>query len=326
MTDYWLFREVLKIDNEREPQFATQSAHHWMEALRVELIGEHGSNAEQQFESFEAHFRRTKNPVTEPPQKAEVFEPLYHAVIHAASLSALAARMADVPSAQPTAVVTWYYALYFATRAMLAANGQVVEDTHAKVMQAYCGILVSVMPHPLNMLAIRGSGEKYNPKLPTVPSASSFDLQKSVDGDRSKAQGMLLQYLNGTTKYYADRTKRRVKRKNKLNDFYTKHARQLRDKALDDRIAFLHCAFRFRGKANYRDAIFLTYGSRIPPAIELYFSDLAAVANIYVLCAVAFVQRLLGRDVVRSFSEDLMANLRGLDPNDNEIYFWKGAF
>jgi hypothetical protein len=137
---------------------------------------------------------------------------------------------------------------------------------------------------------------------------------------------MLLQYLNGTADFYADRVKTRLRVKHKLKDFRKKAAKVLRDNALEDQIAFLHYAFRYRGKANYRDAVFLTYGSRVPSATPVYFSDLAVVAKFYFLCSVAFVKRRLGPAQVANFSTDLLINLRGFDPSDPSIYFWRGAF
>ena len=50
-----------------------------------------------------------------------------------------------------------------------------------------------------------------------------------------------------------------------VTDFRKQAARSLRDAAYARRgIAFLHQASRYRGKANYRDAIFLAYTERLP--------------------------------------------------------------
>ncbi len=326
MASYWLYEEVLKVDADREPQFAVQSAYNWMKALRTEIEGEHGATATQQYASCTTHFNHAIQPANVPAATGGVFEPLYASLVHAISLSMTAERLNDVLPAQPTAVVSWYYAAYFATRAMIAALGQKVDDKHAAVSRAVAHNLAKPLPHPLNMVAVRASGETYIPSLPAKPSAAPFDLQQSVAGDRARAQGMLLQYLNGTADFYAIITKNRLRAKHKLKDFRKKDARDLRDNALEQRIGFHHCAFRYRGKANYRDAVFLTYGSRIPSAATAYLSDLAAVARFCFLCAVSFVSRRVGQGDVNKFSSDLLTNLRGLDINNSAMYFWKGAF
>lgn len=326
MASYWLYEEVLKVDADREPQFAVQSAFNWMKALRTEIEGEHGLTATEQYASCTAHFIQAMQPAATPAATGQVFEPLYASLVYAVSLSMAAERLQDVLPAQPTAVVTWYYAQYFSARAMLASVGQEVDDTHMAVARAVANNLANALPHPLNMRAVRKSGEAYAPSLPAKPQAAPFDLLQSISGDRSRAQGMLLQYLNGTADFYADKTKDRLRANHKLRDFRTKVARQLRDKALERQLGFHHCAFRYRGKANYRDAVFLTYGSRVPSAATAYLADLAAVARFSFLCAVAFVGRRVGQSDVRLFASDLLANLRGLDVSNPAMYFWKGAF
>jgi hypothetical protein len=40
-------------------------------------------------------------------------------------------------------------------------------------------------------------------------------------------------------------------------------------------IAFLHQASRYRGKANYRDAIYLACGKSVPKRLDVFIDDLA---------------------------------------------------
>jgi len=66
-------------------------------------------------------------------------------------------------------------------------------------------------------------------------------------------------------------------------------AKQLRDDKLRGRSAgFLHQAFRYRGKANYRDALFLTYEARVGKVIEGFIHDLEIVLRAFVIMAGAF--------------------------------------
>ena len=148
MSSYWLYEEVLKVDADRDPQFAVQSAFNWMKALRTEIEGEHGSTAALQYASCSGHFIQAIQPASTPAATGKVFEPLYAALVYAVSLSMAAERLKDVLAAQPASVVTWYYALYFATRAMLASFGHKVDDTHTAVARAVATNLAKALPIP----------------------------------------------------------------------------------------------------------------------------------------------------------------------------------
>ena len=137
---------------------------------------------------------------------------------------------------------------------------------------------------------------------------------------------MLLGYLSGTAAYYADEAKERIRAEGKYQVFRTQEAKAVRDKRLLAEIGFLHCAYRYRGKANYRDAVYLTYGSTVPPESAEFIEDLAIVSRFYFLCAVAFTKRRVGAELIQEFSADLARNVRSLDKDDPQMYFWEGVF
>jgi hypothetical protein len=194
---------------------------------------------------------------------------------------------------------------------MFAASGLQVAGTHAAAERAFVSSLRSVLPHPLNMVARRITGERYNSELPSYPGVAPFDLQRAFRPERSIAQGMLLQYLTGTSAHHVGKIKERLlsEKRSAFTDFRTKAARDFRDSRLADEIGFVHCAYRYRGKANYRDAIYLTYGTRPQDTTQL-LDDLAGAARFLFACAVALVQRRLGNAVVSDFARDLEQHLR----------------
>jgi hypothetical protein len=241
-----------------------------------------------------------------------VFEPLFSSITNAMTLERTATVGNAVPWGRPTAVVTWYYAIYASIRAMLAALGQVVGDSHSAAMKAYAACLRAKLPHPLNMHGHRTEGEVYTIILPSHPRARPFDLIRSFPGTSAAARGMLLQYLSGTSKWYAERTKAQILRENKFHSFRTRLVRDERDRRLQSDIAFLHCAFRYRGKANYRDAIYLTYGSSDLASATHFVGDLSACARFGSLVALAFVARRIGKAPTDAFVKDLRRNLRGI--------------
>jgi hypothetical protein len=316
MPSHWLFERLREMDPSWEPQFAARSARSWMGALRLELHNEYGSTPEAQSQACRTLFTDSILPARSSRSNGEVFGPLYASLVHVHSLREITRQLHQAPAVQPIGVIQWYYALYFATRSMLMSQGQTIADNHSALKRAFVASLAGVMPHPFNMVATRTEGEEYSLSLPSKSLAQSFDLQKLIEGNRDRAQGMLLQYLKGTADYWTDEVKEDLRDKHKLQNFRTKQAQALRDARLEQHLGFFHCAYRYRGKANYRDAVFLTYGARPDVGAKEFLEDLSSVAQFYFVCAAAFVARRLGPGTVRDFVQDCKANLRGLPERD----------
>lgn len=98
--------------------------------------------------------------------------------------------------------------------------------------RAFVSTLRPKLPNPFNMVASRTSGQKNRTELPTFGTLPPFDLSRSFSPGRGVAQGMLVQYLAGTCKWYAERTKARRLSKGEVPNIRTKTARQKRDRRL----------------------------------------------------------------------------------------------
>lgn len=321
---YWLFDHVTKEDDERAPQWALQSTLNWMKALSFEINREYGVEPTVQFNTCRNALATKGNAKASALPLAQIFEPLFHSLTFCSTLISMSRSGNIPPWVYPSAVISWYYSHYNAFRAMLGANNQSPADTHASVAKTLNSGLRSNLPHPFNMIATRTTGENYQVTLPDYPQATSFDLVKTFPGTRGAAQGMVLQYLSGTAKYETYRTKEAILNNKKYNftDFKTKAAREQRDKQLQGQINFMHCAFRYRGKANYRDAIYITYGQR-ELSNNTFMSDLANSARFAFICGLAFTEKHMGQKKVRSFLDDLRTNLRGAASVDREEVFWQ---
>jgi hypothetical protein len=127
---------------------------------------------------------------------------------------------------------------------------------------------------------------------------------------------MLLAYLRGTATYYTEGVKAallasRDFRVNGWRDFRGREARRARDARLQQKIYnFLHVAFRYRGKSNYRDAIFLSYGAQRLEVGRPFIADLAYTARFTTICALAYVEMRAPADYQR-FREDLAQTFDG---------------
>lgn len=318
----WLYSLILSDDESRQPGFALQSTVGWMQSLVHEIEAEHGKLHSTQFNRCREFFKQSAKPAGNPAETADIFEPLFSAITGAMTLERSAVPTSVAPWGRPSAVVTWYYAVYAAVRAMLAANGQNVRESHSATMKAYASNLRAKLPHPLDMRASRTHGEQYSIVLPSHPRATQYDLARAFPGTSAAARGMLLQYLSGTSKWYVWDTKAKILRENKFSDFRTKAAREVRDNRLQDEISFMHCASRYRGKANYRDAIYLTYGPGDLSAAANFVKKLATCAQFASLVALAFIERRIGKPHINSFIGDLNRNLRGVISASAPELFW----
>jgi hypothetical protein len=70
-------------------------------------------------------------------------------------------------------------------------------------------------------------------------------------------------------------------------------------------IAFPHQASRYRGKANYRDAIYLAYGSSVPTQLSGFVDEMLAVLKAFAAMAGAFCSMRVGKGAWSEFVDDL---------------------
>ena len=72
-------------------------------------------------------------------------------------------------------------------------------------------------------------------------------------------------------------------------------------------MGFVHQAARYRGKANYREALFLAYGSCTETILSGFVEDMSNVLQAFLAMAGAFAKRKLGNDLWQEFVADIDA-------------------
>ena len=249
---YWLYREIISEDSDREPQLALQSSINWARSLAFEIVAEHGDSTQQQYESCLRLFRGNTQGGGSNLGTQAVFEPLFSTLTNALSVVSTATDDAFSPRswALPGVIVSWYYAFYTAMRSMLAANGVDAPDTHSGVTRSVGASIRNRLPHPLNMRAQWLRNEDFSKELPNYPNMGSRDLTTAFSPTRPCAQEMLLGYLSGTRKREVEKVKDALQRKHGFANFRTKEARSIRNDTIRSQAYnFMHCAFRYRGKA-----------------------------------------------------------------------------
>ncbi|GFS22322.1 hypothetical protein ElyMa_003360700 [Elysia marginata] len=206
---------------------------------------------------------------------------------------------------------------------MFGSTGQHVDDNHASVYRAFGSNLSGKMPHPFDMRADHIKNEEYHQILPKYGYEKSFSLSKTFPETTEAAKGMILEYLSGNAKYYTWLTKERILKKATHQNFRSKIAKEERNKQLPKLISFMHCAYRYRGKANYRDGIYLTYGPSSASETKDFIDDMKVVSRFFFLMALALAYRSPIKDDVKSFTKDIDNNLKGIDSLNAEERFWQ---
>lgn len=126
-----------------------------------------------------------------------------------------------------------------------------------------------------------------------------------------EAHRCLCGYLSGTRDWWAGRLEEEIKASKDFqiqgfSNFRKKAAQQIRDKRLGKHsLSFLHQAIRFRGKANYREALYLAHGVSVESTISDFIEDMADVLEAFLAMAGAFAFQKIGSELSSDFLEDL---------------------
>jgi uncharacterized protein (UPF0332 family) len=299
-------------DGTPEPRFALQGTVNWMRGLAI-VVSDEGINW-----AYAQRFYRSKNVQrnTGLPEPAAntVFEQLLMSLHHLSALRAMAAAGSDLDLVR-VAVMTWYYGVYCAASAMIAAKDGSQQQDHAGTANQWDRQFAerNLVPTPFDY------------RLSTlVQSAAESEIAAfKVDRDyrltvrpasRSDANAACVAYLSGTRGYRQWQIEEELKSRDLpragFTDFRSKAARALRDGRLAGKgLGFIHQAFRYRGKANYRDALFFAAQSGLATLISGYINDLESVLHAFVSTAGAFCACRLNSADWQSFVDDMNQHL-----------------
>ena len=221
-------------------------------------------------------------------------------------------RQADIAR---VASVAWYYGIYAAATAMAAGHDGVVHDNHAKTAGVWDQHFAS-RGRALYPFDLRAS------TLVKKDAAAEIDQHRAgpprnllhKPRTEGEARDVLCGYLSGTVEWHSSRIRGRVKSSSEfvelgVTNFKTKAARELRDSKLEGRpVAFVHQAIRFRGKANYREALYLAHGATVNGVVRSFTQDMGDVLEAFLRMAAGFCFHRLGTGLAKDFLNDIEEN------------------
>jgi hypothetical protein len=318
----WLFE---KVGGEPNPIFALQSSLNWIKSLSFEISAHYGASVDEQVAALSQCpnlGRVTQNGNFGNVPIGEAFGCLFSGITYTLALKTAIDAPGNKAWTYPSAIIQWYYSVYNSLRSINLSQTLNPTDTHSGMVKSV-NQFSHLLPHPFDMVADWVAAENYTYKLPLINFSGEADLISAFSATRPSCQGMLVKYLKGTAAWELDYTKEELKKKHRLDSFRTNAAKQIRDRYCVKKINFLNCAFRYRGKANYRDTLFLTYGVHDPRFGGDYLSSLYNSARFLNLAALEFQRKRLNPNVVDEFTSDITRNLRHIEEIPDPQRFWE---
>jgi hypothetical protein len=289
-----------------DARFALPSTIHWMRALAILA-----ADQKLDFASARAFYAKVQARGLPERELNTVCEQLLFVLNQIAALQTLATATNEADVAR-TAIVAWYYGVYSAASAMTAAMDGSFQDNHTETATKW------QERFPAKNLAMHPFADCLSSILPSAADADLAPVKArgqhhlvNTPANAREAWGCCAEYLSGTANWERWNVEERVRetpafKALAVTDFRKQAARNLRDAAYARRgIAFLHQASRYRGKANYRDAIFLAYGSSVPTQLSGFIDDLLTVLNAFAAMAGAYCSLRVGKAAWIDFVDDL---------------------
>ncbi len=311
--EQWLLNRLFDVKDQPNPTFAFQGTVNWMRALS--LIVQNGSFEDTKIKD---HYKSVSR--RNPNIKADtlVFENMMMAFHNQASLVNLCKETNNSYDICRSAIISWYYSTYFTCSAMIAATSGGKQETHMHTAKAWQSDIVNtelvMLPFSLYLTSIEEKIMKL--KIDEYRGSNEYDI-KSYPSNCDEAWGSIVSYLSGTGRYEKSRIEDKIKSSHKefkslgVDNFRTKKARELRDKELaKNSVNYLTQLIRYRGKANYRDSIFLSYGDDNLEKIERFVRDLEKVSSTFQRMAAFYLFRRIEKGAWSEFITDLNANSR----------------
>ena len=308
----WLLERLVEHDDHPNPRFAFQGSVNWIRAAAL-ICAENSWDHATLHREQGLIGRRSVNVQADTACTSSMLMALHYQ----ATLDTLHLLPNFAYNVCRLAIVAWYYSIYFSASAMLeACTGQAFE-THADTARVWGHTFGSTsVIRKLFDLTLSGIvPASVDRQISNIRGSNSFDLNLEPQ-TAEQATGALISYLKGTAKFEQWKIEEKIRSSREfralgVSDFRTRAARELRDARLAQKeINFLVQSFRYRGKANYRDSIFLSYGPDNTARITQFVTDLRDVSKCFQAMAASYISRRVERGTWDAFVTDLDQNLR----------------
>jgi hypothetical protein len=308
----WLLKRLFENEDQAVPRFAFQSTVNWMAALAIICQKEQFSD-----DCLREFYKSVQRRKTNYKADTWVFENILMSLHNIAALDEMSSSIGNKVAIVRSAIICWYYAIYDSSSAMVAASSGSRQEAHAATAKVWHNDIadkeLAVNPFGLSLNTLIQKEVKSTIK--SLRNGNDFLLVNEPHTEK-EAWGAIYTYLSGTAEYEKEKVEEHVKsstefRRLGVDNFRRKDARALRDLKLEKGIVnFLIQSFRYRGKANYRDSIYLSYGETRTETVTTFIEHLRCVATAYLRMTCHYVSKRVEKGSWLCFSEDLNNNLK----------------
>ena len=289
-----------------DPQFALPSTVNWMRALRILAEAE-----PIDFEKSQTFYMKEGKRSMDAKVENTVLEQLFLGLHHLSALEQFRSGTTTSDYAR-VGVLAWYYGISNAASAMTTAQSGSFQEDHAGTARLWDEQIAArgLAMAPFSWRVSSLVETSYKVEVAGYKRGSTGKLTSKPD-TQTEALGAAAEYLSGSAAWYAWRTREELRKSKefkalRVTDFRTKAAREIRDERLQKKsVGFVHQASRYRGKANYREALFLAYGPATETFLSGFVDDMAAVLKAFLTMAGAFLKKRLGKELWSEFVADV---------------------
>ena len=306
----WYLNQLYKETNQPTLTFAFNGTINWMRALSIVC------REEINIISIKSFYQKVDKRKQNIKLDIKVFENIMMAIHNLHSLQVINKNIKSPYSIVRTQIITWYYVIYYVSSAMMLAKSGSQSETHSGTAKLWHNDLVknNLIMIPFNLYLDTLVEKDIKEIISEIRENNKFDLN-NYPNNKDESYGCLYSYLSGTAEYKKQQKEEEIKKskdfkKLNVNDFRTKKVRELRDKQLKKGfVNFLTQAFRYRGKANYRDSVFLSYNRKDIGKLQQFIKDLERVVNSFFGMGVYYCYKRVDNNYWKNFIEDLRNNL-----------------
>ncbi len=300
----WLEARLKGDPNQPDPHYAREGTLSWMRALSI-LCEQDMDN--RTLKAKYDHIQR--RPVDRVADNA-VFVSMLMSIQNLSGLIELS-NSKNPSLLIRTAIVSWYYGMYYAARAMVCSKQPTIPNTHrgtAKTWDA-CIAQRGLASGPFSLRLSTLVKKDYELEAGNLKGGITFSLP-GKPSDPSQALGAHVSYLKNTASNARDEAEAKLKKekpfKDQFSDFLKKEARTMRDARLSNTpTCFLDLAFRYRGKAHYRDALFFGYADTPGDDADQFIYDLVQTLCTFTRMSAHLSMKCVERGTWKEFISDL---------------------
>lgn len=307
----WILEQLFNYQNQPKPKFAFLGTLFWMRSLAI-LV-----ESKSFKDSLDKHYSDVSVKNRSDFEKSIIYENILLSLHNISSISAFLGLNKNPYDFVRAAIISWYYSIYYSSSAMITAVSGSFQETHSKTINVFQNQIIdnnlAINPFQLSLDSIVSRDVKNSINI--LRNGNNYDLNKLPHNEK-EALGGIYSYIKGTAEYEKEKMESMIMNDNEfkimgVNNFRTKQAREFRDSKLSRvKINFLTQSFRYRGKANYRDSLYLSYGEDNSDLLNNFIRDLELVSKSYFKMSFALIKKCIKANDIELFTTDALRNIK----------------